>query len=243
MADGLFKPYRMYETLKEQGLLPELVFEELKGRAGEYRPSENTIALSKENKKTMAHEMTHAVQTNLLESTAAYLGNKKDLSEKEAQFLKAYNQLTGNKIGGRSELTTPSEKDILKRYQDYIQSFIFDRFDEDTKSVLNSPLSKDKDIRASQEAYKRWHEYRTTPDELQAWGVGYTSTPEQDDSVPSHVNPSMTTEFDILLSMYEGLPDVIKKEAVTKRKGDIENFKFSSLTEEPFANPLLKKGY
>lgn len=243
MADGLFKPYRMYETLEKQGLLPELVFEELKGRAGEYRPSENTIALAKENKKTMAHEMTHAVQTNLLEATATYLGNKKDLSEKEAQFLRAYNQLTGNKIGGSSKLTTPSEKDILKQYQDYIQSFIFDRFDKDTKSILNSPLSKDKDIRASQEAYKKWHEYRTTPDELQAWGVGYTSTPEQDDSVPSHVNPSMTTEFDILLSMYEGLPDVIKKQAVTQRKGNIENFKFSSLTEEPFANPLLKKGY
>ena len=242
MEDSLFNPSRLYETLKEQGLLPKFVSDDSEGRwQGLYRPKNNTVSFKDYTLNNTSHEFTHAVQTNLLEPTAVYLAKKDNLTPKESQFLDAYNKLTGNRIGGSFKYVTSEEKDRQERHRNYVQSLVFDRLNEDTKFLLNEPLSKDKDVRAIQKHYRNWHEYRTTPDELQAWGVGFSSSNnEKDENIPSHVNPSMTTELDILLSMYESLPKSVKEKSSVQRKEDIDNYQFTNLTEDPFLNPLLK---
>lgn len=242
-APRLFDSSRLYEALKNQDLLPQMSKEPgLRGTYA-YTPAYNLLNAPDE-RGTLTHEMAHAVNQNVLEATAIALHKKarvehEDLTEQEQQFLDAFNKLTGNDYG-----IPFGDKDKKKRISEGQQKFV--------KELYFDQLPKDYEP-------DKWDKYRTSYKELQGWGVGNTSVREkQKYGAPSsvqHLDPSITTEFDILLTMFDQLPSEVKKASADMRKKDIEasrekykegfdkrqqSSKYEDILADPFANPLLK---
>ena len=231
MAESLFDSSRLFNVLKEQGLLPSRTKEETTTGTHAYYPSSNTLSAPDE-RRTLTHEMTHAVDTNILQATVSMLGGKKERTNQEQQFVDAYNKLNGQAYGiKRSDGN--QRKPLKKNQEDFVQSLYYDKLPEGY-----SPDS--------------WDKYRTKYEELQGWGVGNTSVTGNEGggggTPPSmkHLDPTVAAEFDILLSMYDALPKETKEASVVGRKKDIKaddkqkGYKFENMMADPFANPLLK---
>ena len=238
MAESLFDSSRLFNVLKEQGLLPSRTKEETVTGTSGYYPNFNTL-YAPDQRGTLTHEMTHAVDTNILQATASMLGDKKERTNQEQQFVDAYNKLNGQAYGiKRSDGN--QRKPLKKNQEDFVQSMYYDKLPEGYE-----PDS--------------WDKYRTSYQELQGWGVGNTSVKGTGSyGTPSsikHLDPTIAAEFDILLSMYDTLPKEVKEASVTARKDDIkffekykrgvkekaeEGYKFENMMADPFANPLLK---
>ena len=103
MADNLFDPSRLYEALKQQNLLPKYGNFTPPRYTGLFNSQTNTLVAPREDKDTMAHEMTHAVQFNLLKEAAQVIQNKKQkgqpLTDQEAQYLRAAEQIFKEQYG------------------------------------------------------------------------------------------------------------------------------------------------
>lgn len=240
MADGLFNPSRLYEALKQYGLLPKHVNMYPGGdTTGMYNPeinrlvAEDTSRLGKDQyprdatMATMAHEMTHAVQNNLLLNTAMTIQRKKQQGEKitdqEQQYLRASEQIFADQFGN-------------------VGSFDRRKFMKDTESYK----SMMKDFYSSPRGDKDFERYRKSPSEAQAFGVGNMSY-RSDLSRPGqnpHLDPSMAQEFDILLSMYQNLPESLKSSAASSKKAQIERNRQTSkdiymeYAKDIFQNPF-----
>jgi len=218
MADNLFDPSRLYEALKQYGLLPKHANFFPTGEAsGLFSPEINRLVapdsklsgndqLLKEYKlKTLSHEMTHAVQHNLLMNTAMTLQKKKQqgekLSDQEAQYLRASEQIFADYFGNIGNYNQSKAMGDVKQFENFTKKMY-----SDTQGNTD---------------YQR---YRTKPIEAQAFGVGNMSyqTPTRSSGANPHFDPSMTTEFDILLSMYQNLPESLKTSAATVKQGQIE---------------------
>jgi len=208
---GLFDPSTIYTQLAAVGLLPQWAAMPKSPETGSpsYYPALNRMFVDKEQKDEVSHEMTHAAQGNLLEATASLLADKKKkgkLSEQESQFLESYSKLTGMAYSA-SSFDRKKEKELAEGQRKVVDALYTSRLKEEDK---NSSFNR----------------YRTTPKELQAWGVGNMSVPRVGfDPTPSglqHLDPSFATEFDILLSMYKQLPSNLKQESAQKRKGSIQ---------------------
>ena len=242
-APRLFDSSRLYEALKNQDLLPQMSKEPgLRGTYA-YTPAYNLLNAPDE-RGTLTHEMAHAVNQNVLEATAFALHKKKrieheDLTKQEQQFLDAFNKLTGNDYG-ISIYDGDTRKKMSEGQQKLVKELYFDQLPKDYEP-------------------DNWDKYRTSYKELQGWGVGNTSVREkQKYGAPSsvqHLDPSITTEFDILLTMFDQLPNEVKKASADMRKKDIEasrekykegfdkrkrSSKYEDILADPFANPLLK---
>ena len=218
MADGLFNASRLYEVLKQYGLLPKhanyspagdsqglfsaqlnrVVAPDASLVGKDQYPRDATMA-------TLTHEMTHAVQNNLLLNTAMTIQRKKQQGEKitdqEQQYLRASEQIFADQFGN-------------------VGSFDRRKFEQDTKSYQ----AMAKDFYSSPQGRKDFESYRRSPSEAQAFGVGNMSR-QSDLSRPGqnpHFDPSMATEFDILLSMYQNLPESLKSSAASAKKAQIE---------------------
>ena len=218
MANGLFDPSRLYEALKEYGLLPKYANMYPGGGAtGLFSPELNRVVAKDASlvgkdqyprdatMATVAHEMTHAVQNNLLENTAYEIQKKKQqwqkLTDQEQQYLRAAQQI------------------FAKQYAN-IGNFNSSQYRSDTAAYKNMT----KDMYSSPTGNKSFEEYRKSPDEAQAFGVGnmsYKSDLSRSGQNP-HFDPSMATEFDILLSMYQNLPESLKSSAASAKKAQIE---------------------
>jgi hypothetical protein len=229
MADGLFDPSRLYNVLKEQGLLPR-VSKQYSPEVGEpsYYPVFNKLFTGRNAvRSTVAHEMTHAVQANIIQATAKYLAEKEDKTEQEKQYLSAYQKLMLGNEGMSSYRYTENMEKLSEPYRKSVEA------------LYGKPLKSESD------------KYRTSPDEAQAFGVGNMSISGQPFMfAQKHMDPSYATEFDILLSMYDKLPSNIKQATTAKRKDDIgyttkwfgkqnkgleQNAEFSDLFSDPFA--------
>lgn len=235
---GLFDPSNIYTQLAAAGLLPQWAARPKSPETGDpgYYPSLNRMFANKDQKDVASHEMTHAAQSNLLEATASLLADKKrkgDISNQESQFLEAYSKLTGKPYSAGS-FNSKKEKELAEGQKKVVDALYTNRLKEADK---NSSFNK----------------YRTTPNELQAWGVGNMSVPRVGfDPTPSglqHLDPSFASEFDILLSMYQNLPSNLKQESAQNRQGNIqwgknwykeqENMLKNATTyEDVFANPF-----
>jgi hypothetical protein len=240
MADGLFNPSRLYEALKQYGLLPKYANMYPGGDAtGLFNPEINrlvakdTSLIGKDpyqrdaTMATMAHEMTHAVQNNLLLNTAMEIQYKKQrgekLSDQEQQYLRASEQIFSDQFGN-------------------VGSFDRRKFVKDTESYKNMM----KDFYSSPRGDKEFERYRKSPSEAQAFGVGnmsYASDLSRPGQNP-HLDPSMAQEFDILLSMYQNLPESLKSSAATVKQSRIEKNRQSSkdfymdYAKDLFKNPF-----
>jgi len=240
MANGLFDASRLYDVLKQYGLLPKHANYSPAGDvSGLFSPELNRMvapdaSLVGKNKysrdatmATMAHEMTHAVQNNLLLNTAMQIQYKKQrgekLSDQEQQYLRASEQIFADQFGN-------------------IGSFDKRKFMQDKESYKNMM----KDFYSSPRGDADFERYRRSPSEAQAFGVGnmsYSSDLSRPGQNP-HLDPSMAQEFDILLSMYQNLPESLKSSAASTKKTRIEKNRENSddyylqTAKDLFKNPF-----
>lgn len=230
MADNLFDPSRLYEALKQYNVLPNYGnFTPGGGKEGLFRNQTNTLVAPSADKDAMAHEMTHAVQFNLLKEAANVIQKKKQegktLTEQEAQYLRAaeqiFNEQYGN-IASYSQSKYVEDSNAQKKMQALYTA------------PAGTPNASD---------YKA---YRTKPTEIQAHGVGNmsvkgaTATP----GANPHLDPTMTQEFDILFSMFNSLPDNLKQNVASSRQNNVkENRKFYDDPYLPYATDIFSNPF
>jgi len=218
VADGLFNPSRLYEVLKQYGLLPKHANFSPAGEASGLfsadlnrlvAPDAKLVSRDQYSKDatmaTLTHEMTHAVQNNLLQNTAIEIQQKKQkgakLTDQEQQYLRAAEQIFSRQYGNIGSYNSANMRSDIKSYKNL------------TNDMFSSPTGN-----------KNFESYRKFPDEAQAFGVGNMSYQSnlRGTGVNPHFDPSVTTEFDILLSMYQNLPESLKSSAATVKQGQIE---------------------
>ena len=240
MADGLFNPSRLYEVLKQYGLLPKHANYSPAGDASGLFSAELNRVVAPDaslvgrdqyprdaTMATLAHEMTHAVQNNLLRNTAIAIQQKKQKGEKltdqEQQYLRASEQIFSDQFGNIGNFDSRKYRKDAESYQNMAKEF------------YSSPYGR-----------KDFENYRRSPTEAQAFGVGNMSY-KSDLSRPGqnpHFDPSMATEFDILLSMYQNLPESLKSSAASAKKAQIEKNRQNSddyylqTAKDLFKNPF-----
>lgn len=203
MADNLFNASSLYQMLLNNRMVPQLVDANPFGMrdAGLFSKSTNVVvardpskaafpSIKQEREDTLAHELTHAAQLNLLAPALEQIRNKvsskEKISKEEQQFMDAMDKLMSE---------NKSWKNLVERlYQPTL-----DRTDD---------------------------KYRTRPDELQAWGVGYMTKPssrmnQEKSNINPHLNPSMASEFSILSDLYSRLPKSIRDIALQSRQQEI----------------------
>lgn len=223
MADSLFNASRLYEALKQYNLLPNYGnFTPGGKKEGLFRNQTNTLVAPFVDKDAMAHEMTHAVQFNLLKEAANVLQQKKQngkpLTDQEAQYLRASEQLFNEQYGNVYNY------DKSKFFQD----------SEARKGIKNLYVDPKND--------KEYTQYRTSPTEIQAHGVGNMSVKEAQatSGANPHLDPTMTQEFDILFSMFNSLPDSLKQVVAASRQNNVkENRQFYSDPYLPYATDIF----
>jgi hypothetical protein len=220
MADGLFNPSRLYQVLKETSLLPSLSTQSPpSGALATYNESTNRLMAPTYDETFLPHELTHAVQFNLLQDAASRIQKKKKerqkITDQEKQFLEASQKIFEETF---SFLPDKKGREAVKIGKAARQAGLETMYD---------PLDRG----------DRFTSYRTQPTELQGWGVGEMSS--QRGSVAgkegtTHLNPTATTEFDILLSMYLQLPQDIRQQFTQQRKQTIqENREADNFREDP----------
>lgn len=231
MADNLFDPSRLYQVLRQAGLLPKVanvtpygeeegLFNRSINRIATELPSKTKI-LPEYNTRNLAHEMTHAVQFNLLRDTAWRIQKKVEqgepVSDQERQFLRASEQIFANSFARIGNYDSDKHRKDLKAYENQVRS---------QYTGTN----------------KEFGSYRTSPNEAQAFGVGNMSVPfgSMGNQVNPHLDPSMATEFDILLSMYQQLPEAIRSSAAAAKQQEIaKERKTTTDVYLPLANDLF----
>lgn len=242
---NFYDPSITYEALKNANLLPQWAQQTPanESNSGEYIPATNSLIApgnlenNPYNKSTLSHEMTHAVQHNLLRNVASNIMAKQwkggEVTEQEKQFVQAASKLFNESYG------TVGQFDYLfskKNLQD----------NENTVNALYKNKSGD----------RSFDMYRTSPREAQAFGIGNMSQGGMQGSERSgiynqHLDPSFATEFNILLSMYGQLPKGVRQVAEQERKASVEKqraspynsptagYDFENVFKDPFA-PTIK---
>jgi hypothetical protein len=231
MANNLFDASRLYEILKQYNLLPKVTgFEPAGNSSGLFSADTNRIvaaipsksdASPEFSKQVLAHEMTHAVQSNLLRNTAYQIQQKiqkgEQVSDQERQYLRASEQIFADSFSNVGNYDSAKHRKDMKAYEKQVRS-------------QYTGINKD------------YGSYRTSPDEAQAFGVGNMSTPVgmMGSQVNSHLDPSIATEFDILLTMYQKLPEALKTTSAANKLEKIQqNRKTSKDIYLPMSNDLL----
>lgn len=247
-----YDPTRTYEALKNASLLPEWAKQAPwdEGAAGQYIPSTNSLIAREPldlrfgspnvtafQRSTLSHEMSHSAQTNLFENMASAILEREakgiKTTPQEQQFVHAVTQLFGAQYGsiGQYDQGLQNALDISKRKQ-------------------TEALYKNKE-----DPY--YDAYRMSSREAQAHGIGAMTLDGQHGSKREykynpHLDPTFATEFDTLLSMYQGLPKGIRTLAEQKRlesinkerSGPYQNkqrktYDFENVFADPFA-PTIK---
>lgn len=233
--NSLFDPSVLYDTLKERNLLPDWA-QELPndGASGEYYPAVNKLVSNYPDnhlrRNTTAHEMTHAVQGQLLRAMASDIAEKqwekKPLTPLEERYLKAAQTLFANQFGRVGQFN-------MRQYEADNMSL---------DSIINGLYKRTGD--------KRYDEYRTRPTEAQAFGVGNMS---MDEPTPAsraggaHFDPTMATDFSVLLDLYKRLPTEMKDASADKSRAmndynrKLPNQPDYKFKPADYPNPFLKR--
>jgi hypothetical protein len=223
---GLFDASRLYRALAEQGLLPT----HSRTSRGLFDPDANRMA--GKDPSTMAHEMTHAVQWNLLMNSAKAIQEKKrerkSISQQEEQFLEGMQKIYGEGFGRVSQENKTNTANANRVREAQLKDLY--------KSTGN----------------RQYDSYRTSRGELEAFGVGDMTAKGVPLDVPPHLNPTMAQEFDVLFSLYNSLPQNVKAEFGQRRKEELnwlqqrgyrdknlDALSFEPLLADPFA-PTIK---
>lgn len=245
-----YDPSRTYEALKNASLLPE--WAKIKpwkdSAAGTYQPDTNSL-IAKEptdlnlgnlkktasERSTLSHEMSHAVQYNLLKNMASNIMEKQwkggEVTPQEKQFVQAASKLFGEQYGTMGQYSPIFQNQLNKNQEAVAQA-----------------LYKNKEN-------PNYDAYRMQPIEAQSHGIGsMTQGGEHGSQIDypynPHLDPSFATEFDILLSMYQGLPkgvrtlseqqriNSINKERNSPFEGQRSDYTFENVFNNPFTSTI-----
>lgn len=245
---SLFNPSELYALLAQYGGLPQVASQRpVSGSRGEYLISENRIvapsvkdagfpSIAEGRRSTLAHEMSHAVQFQLFFDAARRIQekirNKEKVSSEEKQFLDSAQKMYLDSFG---TIDQGSPKETQKRRENL----------EATIRALYKPSGRG-------DKMDSYDYYRTSPIELQSFGIGRMTEGgnkyrEYANENP-HLDPSFATEFALLNEQFKRLPEDVKirnpkrdQFFQAERKGtDKEQlYKFEDLTSDPF-KPTLK---
>jgi hypothetical protein len=241
---NLFDPSSLYALLAQYGGMPQWAKgRPMDGGSGAYEVDTNRITSGplegyrkEPNTSTLSHEMSHAVQFQLFFETASKIQkkirDKKKVTDQEKQFLDSAQKMYAETFG------TVGQTDKKKKQQNR------ESLDNAIAAMYSAPRGK----------MESFDFYRTSPIELQAFGVGRmtkggTGLPMVGDekTVNPHLDPSFATEFAILQEQFKNLPADVK----TRRQGNeqfIESqrkaqgnsyLKFEDILADPF-KPSIK---
>lgn len=218
---NLFNPSQLYSSLANSNMLPawqqRLPYSE--DVMGEYLPSSNVLTANIPNndlrRNTVAHEMTHAVQNNLISPMASLIAerkwNQEKVSDQEEQFLKTASTLMNQSYG---------------RVGQYNRGQV----EADEASLAN--MFKASNYKGKDTGY------RGSAKEAQAFGVGNTSGEGRANYSIPHLDPTMATEFSILMSMYDKLPQNLRDQAGAGRRASIKTDYENNNGIRQYANPF-----
>jgi hypothetical protein len=216
MQGNYFNPSEMYDSLMEQNALPAWVQIKPYQSAGTYYPNAHAFVARSGDKPTIAHEMSHAYK-EVMNRAASLLRErefqKKELNPAESQFLDAYLRTFGNlpgKVGQYGDRGDPVQ------------------FMKAVTNRINSLYKKEK-------VSNEYHEYRTSPDEAFAFGVGDTSSPAAWQENSNHLNPTMAQEFAVMMEMYKRLPSSARQ---SMPSSSWKTDRFNDLSEAVLKSPL-----
>ena len=201
-VNNLYRASDLYDWLQREESLPAWSPDARPSSpdaSGSFFPAQHRVVAPRPtnvySRSTLAHEMTHAAQ-NVLSSAAAKLRERQwqneKLTPKEQQFLDGYLQLTGSlpgRIGQYDRIKEPAAAKALEENAEALGMYLFNE-DPNFKS------------------------YRGTANELQAFGVGHAAYPSpgvRDGT--NHLDPTFATEFALLKSLFDQLPETTRKSA------------------------------
>lgn len=212
MAENLFNPSMIYQALQQRGMLPRYVDIRPEQGVGLFKELTNLVA-TKNPQTTLAPGVQQERRDNLAhEMTHAA---QKNLLEP------VYNEIK-RKISSKEKVS-----DQEKQFVAALDKLYFD-----------SGSRKDLTDRLYSPGMDRYEDnYRTKKEELQAFGVGYMSRPDdrmlrEQMNINPHLNPTMASEFDILLTMLNKLPTSVLNRAAQERKQEIDTFRKSAKKDE-----------
>jgi len=242
---NLFDPSSIYQLLSTYGGMPQWAKDYPdSGARGNYTVDTNRIVspelyrkgtvYNPQKKSTLAHEMSHAVQFQLFFETARKIQEKirdnKKVSDQEKQFLDSAQKMYVENFG------TVGLTDRKKQQKN-----------RESLDAAISSMYKPSEGKKSNYDY-----YRTSPIELQAFGIGgMTEGGRQKqfyDRLPLHLDPSFATEFSILMDQFQKLPDDVKirskqkDDSIEKQRKiqqEAASLKFEDIFSDPF-RPSIK---
>lgn len=240
--NSLFNPSQLYEILAQYGGLPQWARQRPYTAAnGEYDTLLNRVVAqapeqnSQKDKSTgtLSHEMAHAVQYQLFYDAAsriqAKIREKEKVTDEERRFLDSAQKMFIQGFGTVG-MDNPRQREKRK-----------DSLDAAVKALYGD--KKDS-----------YDSYRTSPEELQAFGVGRMTKGGsvmhgRPDSGNGHLDPSFATEFALLLEQFKSLPESVKQRKGTRDESIKKNreyedskrnfYEFSDITSDPF-KPTIK---
>lgn len=212
MAENLFNPSMIYQALQQRGMLPRYVDIRPEQGVGLFKELTNLVA-TKNPQTTLAPGVQQERRDNLAhEMTHAA---QKNLLEP------VYNEIK-RKIN--------SKENVSEQEKQFVAALDKLYFDSSSRGSLTDKLYS-----PGMDRYE--DKYRTKKEELQAFGVGYMSRPDdrmlrEQSNINPHLNPTMASEFDILLTMLNKLPISVLNRAAQERKQEIDTFRKAAKKDE-----------
>lgn len=202
-VNNLYDPSDLYFWLKSEQSLPswQKNLPDAYDAGGTYSRSKHEITAPGFKKGyeaeygTLAHEMTHAAQKLFTAAVADLRARQRQgekLNPKETQFLDAYRTFFVDLPGTIGQFNRSQYDEARQNQQRQVNAL----------------------ARNELEGSAEYRSYRSSPRELQAFGVGDT-TPNPRGRAPTrgHLNPTMATEFELLRGLYDQLPETVRKAA------------------------------
>lgn len=236
---NLFDPSELYKFLAAYGATPQWAKRSPgSGANAEYDPSTNRMVApapfndGQPDRRvgSLAHEMSHAAQYQLFFNAASKIQEKKlankKITEEEKQFLDTAQKMFAQQFG----MVAAVDKKKQKQNREDLESVI---------SKMYTPPKGKKD---------QFDYYRTSPTEMQAFGVGRMSKGADVSSRTAeanpHLDPTQTTEFSILMNQFAKLPKDVQTISTEfnkeQRKVDKMNqyYQFEDILSDPFKSTI-----
>lgn len=177
----------LVDYLSARRMMPPIELEGFDGGAfhrnstfGDRLPRTGVVTVGyRSDPSTVVHELTHAADSQL-----------------DAQYYEVKEKAVRGKI-------TPAEQQFVRAYEKLARTPV--SFSNRQGALPRLDMVK----RLGPGWAKKESDYRATNRELPAWGMGGTVTPNTDYPAPPHLDPTMATEFRILMDLARRAQPVI----------------------------------
>lgn len=212
MAENLFNPSMIYQALQQRGVLPKYV---------DMRPAQG---------EGLFRELMNLVATRNPQGTSfpSIQQERRDNLAHEMTHAAQKNLL--EPVYAEIKRKLSSKEKVSDQERQFVEALDKIYFDSGSRKALTDRLYSPGMDRAEDN-------YRTKKEELQAFGVGYMSRPDdkmrrEQSNINPHLNPTMASEFDILMTMLNRLPPSVLDRAAQIRKQEVDAFRKSNKRDD-----------